>query len=227
MSTPALAFAAGVLTIVSPCVLPVLPALLGGALVPGARSRPLFIALGFVLAFSAAAALLVGVPRLLGVPVEWLRDVAAIVLLGFGLGMLWPAGWASLAGRAPSIALTKSPGSASALLLGASLGLVWAPCAGPVLGAMLGLVMTESQPARAAGLLALYASGAALPMLLIAYGGQRVVAGARSLARHAAALRQAFGALIVLTALLIFFQLDTQVVAWLSRLYPAAWQGVL
>src|SRR5215831_19635891 len=172
------ALLAGILTIAAPCTLPVLPILLGASIGRAGRLRPAMIALGFVLSFPATALLLGAITRLFDFDPNVLRSAAAILLLGFGLLVLWPKpfewlairlnGWLDLGSTQP----TQNEGALSGLMLGTTLGLVWTPCAGPVLGSILTLVATSKNLAWASTLLIAYAIGAALPMLAIAYGGQ-------------------------------------------------------
>jgi cytochrome c biogenesis protein CcdA len=101
-----------------------------------------------------------------------------------------------------------------------SLGAVWTPCAGPVLASILVLVAKAQDAGWSALLLILYATGAGIPMLAIAYGGQFMTTRVHLVARHAQRMQQLFGALIVLTAFAIYFQYDTLIYAWISDLYP-------
>jgi len=230
-----LALGAGIATVTSPCILPLLPLLLGATLAPASgvgqsratRLRPLFIVLGFVLSFASAALLFGATTRVLGLSPELLRNASIVVLMVFGLLLSWPAlleramqplGRLAQAGQRLGDRAGASHGGA--LLLGMSLGLLWTPCAGPVLASMLALVASEQQPVQAAGLLLVYAAGAGLPMLAIAYGGQAVTQRVRALARHAAQIRRVFGVLVMATAAAMFWQLDTQAAAWLSRTLP-------
>jgi cytochrome c biogenesis protein CcdA/thiol-disulfide isomerase/thioredoxin len=103
----------------------------------------------------------------------------------------------------------------SALVVGLTLGLVWVPCAGPALGFALTLV--RDQPGfRAFLALTAYAVGAALPLLFIGYGGQRVVRGARGLVRYSGKIKQASGAVLVVSALAFQFQWFLGLQTWLS-----------
>src|SRR3569623_1540671 len=140
------AILAGILTIAAPCTLPMLPILLGASIGRTSQLRPAMIALGFVISFSAVALLLGALTRLFDFDPNVLREAAAVLLLGFGLLMLWPApfewlsvrlnGWLNLGatGRA------QREDAFGGLVLGTTLGLVWTPCAGPVLGSILPLV---------------------------------------------------------------------------------------
>ena len=229
-----LALGAGVATVASPCILPILPLLLGAALGPAggsaaraARLRPLFIVLGFVLSFAVAALLFGASTRVLGLSQDMLRNASIVVLLVFGVLLSWPAlleramlPLGRLADLGQRLGDRAGASHGGALLLGMSLGLLWTPCAGPVLASVLALVASEQQPLQAASLLVLYAVGAGLPMLAIAYGGQTATRQVRALAQHAAAVRRVFGVLVVATAAAMFWQVDAQVAAWLSRGFP-------
>ena len=113
-----------------------------------------------------------------------------------------------------------SKGIIGGFVLGTTLGLVWTPCAGPVLGSILTIVATSKDTAWASLQLVVYAIGAALPMLAIAYGGQAVTTRVRSVARIAPRLQQGFGIVVIAFALLSYFQYDTLIVAWLTGFYP-------
>lgn len=233
MIDPFLALLAGLLTVAAPCVLPMLPVVLGASIGQTSRARPLFIALGFASAFSAVALAFGALSQAAGWSQEVLRDAATALLLAFGLLMLWPRPfeWLSirlsgLLNRANALGDRAGAGNAGGFLLGMTLGAVWTPCAGPVLGSILTLVATAPAPGQAALLLACYSAGAALPMLAIAYGGQYASTRVRQLARHARRLQQGFGVVVVLVAMAMYFQYDSVITVWLSGLYPQARMGL-
>src|SRR5207302_3673256 len=93
-------------------------------------------------------------------------------------------------------------------------------------GSILTLVATSRDIAWASTLLVVYAIGAALPMLAIAYGGQAATTRVRSIARYSPRLQQAFGAVVIAFALLSSFQYDTLIVAWLTGFYPQGQIGL-
>ena len=228
-----LALLAGVLTIAAPCILPMLPILLGTSMGQTSRSRPAFIALGFVLAFSGFALLFGLFATVLGLAQDTLRNAAIVLLLVFGVLMLWERPFALLAVRLGGVANAASEvgrragsDNAGGLLLGMTMGAVWTPCAGPVLGSILTLVATANDLGRAALLLLSYAIGAGIPMLVIAYGGQAVSTRVRGIARYSVLMQQVFGAIVVLTAVAMFFQYDTLLTVWLSDFYPSFAQGL-
>jgi cytochrome c-type biogenesis protein len=228
-----LALLAGVVTVAAPCTLPMLPILLGASVGQTGRVRPAMIALGFVLSFSATALLLSAITRIFDFDPNVLRSGAAILLLGFGLLMVWPAPFEWLSIRigghltGSSAGNTRPhPGNIGGFVLGTTLGLVWTPCAGPVLGSILTIVATSKETAWASVLLFVYAMGAAIPMLAVAYGGQAVSIRVRGIARISPRLQQGFGIVVIAFAIASYFQYDTLIVAWLTAFYPTGQIGL-
>src|SRR4051812_36243014 len=161
-----LALLAGIVTIAAPCTLPVLPILLGASVGHSSRARPALIALGFVSSFAAVALLLGWITRAFDFDPNVLRSGAAVLLLGFGLLMIWPAPFEWLSVRLGGLFTSggSSPnahqGNVGGFVLGTTLGLVWTPCAGPVLGSILTVVATSKDTGWASLLLVVYAIGA-------------------------------------------------------------------
>ena len=222
-----LALLAGVVTIAAPCTLPMLPILLGASVGHSSKLRPAMIAFGFVLSFSMVALLLGAITRLFDFDPNVLRTGAAILLLGFGLLMIWPAPFEWLSIRLNGLISTSPDGNAAprqgnigGFVLGTTLGLVWTPCAGPVLGSILTLIATSSSTGWASVLLVAYAIGAAIPMLAIAYGGQAVTTRVRGIAKISPRLQQGFGVVVIVFAVASWLQYDTLIVAWLTSFYP-------
>src|ERR1700674_3124732 len=217
LETP-LALLAGLLTIASPCILPVMPILLGTSADRPDRVRPLFIIAGFSLTFASFAMLLGAVSSTVHVAQQALRNTGIVLLALSGLLRLWPRPYDWLVAHlqqplqrlwpAVSPGVQTSSGNAGGFVLGMSLGAVWTPCAGPVLASILVLVVKAQDLEWSGLLLALYAFGAAIPMLAIIYGGQYATHRVRLVARHAHRLQQVFGMLVMLTALAIYLQYD-------------------
>ena len=227
-----LALLAGVVTIAAPCTLPMLPILLGASVGQTSKIRPALIAAGFVMSFSATALLLGAITRIFDFDPNLLRTGAAILLLGFGLLMIFPAPfeWLSIRlnglTRAGSANAASRQGALGGFVLGTTLGLVWTPCAGPVLGSILTVVATSKDTAWASALLVAYAIGAAMPMLAIAYGGQAVTTRISSIARISPRLQQGFGVVVIAFSIASYFQYDTLIVAWLTGFYPQGQIGL-
>jgi cytochrome c-type biogenesis protein len=220
------AFLAGLVTIAGPCILPLLPIILGTSTVRSHPSRPLFIILGFVLSFSFFAILLSVFGSRLGISPDAFRTIAAVIIGLFGLMLLVPklqqaaVGFIQpLVSRGPKTDLTDA-GLWSGFLLGASLGLVWTPCAGPVLGAILTLVAAKQNLAQAGALLVAYALGAGVPMLAIAYGGQAAVTHVRALTKYTETIQRVFGIIIILVAIGLYTGADRTVQTWLITHAP-------
>jgi cytochrome c biogenesis protein CcdA/thiol-disulfide isomerase/thioredoxin len=199
---------AGLVTALSPCVLPVLPILLAGGAAGGSRARPFLIIGGLVSSFTlftlAGASLL----DALGLPQDLLRDLAIGALLVLAMTLVVPAAARVL--ERPLLRLTRYRVGAdrNGVLLGVSLGLVFVPCAGPVLAAVTAVAATGDVGARTVALTLAYATGAALPMLAIALGGRRLAGGVAAVRRHAPETRRAAGVLIGATAVAIALGVD-------------------
>jgi cytochrome c biogenesis protein CcdA/thiol-disulfide isomerase/thioredoxin len=196
--------AAGFITAISPCVLPVLPIIFAGG-ATGSRRRPFAIVTGLILSFTAFTLFGVWLLKKLGLPEDLLRNVAIALLFLVAATLLFPKVEEIV--QRPFLRLTRRPSGdlGGGLLLGASLGLVFVPCAGPVLAAITVVGATQDVGWRAVVLTLAYATGAAIPMLLIAFGGR---AGMNALRPHAHRIRQALGVVVALTALAIALNVD-------------------
>lgn len=221
------AFLAGVVTIAGPCILPLLPIILGTATVRAHKARPLFIILGFILSFTVFVIVFATAGRILNVDAGLFRSIAAILIGLFGVTMLFPKIQSSIFARFEplmhKIAPKTDPTKAdlwSGFILGVSLGLVWSPCAGPVLGSILTLIATNQSLIQSGILLFAYSLGAGVPMLAIAYGGQVATTKVQAIAKHAVTIQRVFGAIIILVAISLFTGMDTQFQGWLITKYP-------
>lgn len=230
----ALAGAAGIATILSPCILPVLPIVLATS---SGRSRfePALIIAGFVSMFAASGILIGALASSSGELQQAIRTGSIWLLLVAGLACLWPAPFNWLVARVQqwrSARTGASPprpqrtGAVAALLVGASLGLAWTPCAGPILASVLSLAASSQAPGKATSLLAVYAVGAGLPMLAIAYGGQWITSRLSFLNRRAELFRRVFGAIAIAVAVLQLFQYDVLFSAWATQWLPSVSTGL-
>ena len=220
------AFLGGILTVAAPCILPMLPILLGANVGQGSKRRPLFIVLGFIVSFAAASLVLSAIITHLGLSPNALRYGAIALLFVFSVFLVWPlpfelmsAKLSGLINKANQVGQSQS-GDTGALLLGLVLGIVWTPCAGPVLGSILTLIATQGSTGQAVILVLAYALGAGVPMLIIAYGSQYVTTKVRGIARYATRIQQIFGVLVFLLALAMIFQYDTVIENKLTAFFP-------
>ena len=220
------AFLGGILTIAAPCILPMLPIILGASVGQTDKKRPLFIVLGFILSFAAASLVLSFIVIHLGLSQNAIRDSAIIILLIFAFFMIWPTPFELLTSRLSGIINganqvgSSKKGNLGGFLLGLVLGIVWTPCAGSVLGTILTLIATQGTTGRAVVLVIAYALGAGIPMMIIAYGSQFITTKVRFLAQYSRRLQQVFGVLILLLALAMYFQYDTQIENSLTAFFP-------
>lgn len=219
------AIIAGVLTIGAPCILPLLPILLGSS-IGGSKTRPLFIAGGFALTFAVLGLTLSYITTALEIDPNNLRHIAVVLLGIFGLLMIWPTPFEKLTAylsgfstKATGWSRAAGNGNFGGLVLGVILGIIWTPCAGPVLGSILTLIATRTDLAAASVLLGAYAIGAALPMLVIAYGGQLAATKVRAIAPYTVRIQQFFGVAIILMAVAIYFGYDTVLQAKILEIY--------
>jgi cytochrome c biogenesis protein CcdA/thiol-disulfide isomerase/thioredoxin len=204
----AVGFAAGLITALSPCVLPVLPILLAGG-ATGGRRRPYAIIAGLVASFTLFTLAGVWLLDALDLPKDLLRNVALVLLFVVAASLLFPR-FGFLLER-PLARLGRRPGGdlGGGVLLGAALGLVFVPCAGPVLAAVTVVAASRDVGGDVVVLTLAYALGAALPMLLVAAGG-RWAAGMKGVRAHGVAVRRALGAVVALTALAIALGADSR-----------------
>src|ERR671933_581442 len=160
-------FLAGIVTAISPCVLPVLPILLAGG-AAGGRRRPYAIVAGLVLSFATFTLTTAWLIDRLGLPDDLLRNVALGLLFVVAATLLFPR-LADLVER-PFLPLTRRrPGGlGGGFLLGVSLGLVFVPCAGPIFAYVAVRAASESLNAKAVLLTVAYSLGAAVPVLGVA-----------------------------------------------------------
>ena len=195
-------FLAGLVTALSPCVLPVLPIVLAGG---ASGRRPIAIIAGLVgsfTLFTLTAGWLLGK---LGLPQDLLRNIAIALLFIVAATLLVPALGDVVARPLERLARRPAGDLGGGVLLGASLGLVFVPCAGPVLAAITVLVAKSNVGAEGVLLTIAYALGAAVPLLAIALAGQRVAGRLKSRAEH---VRRVAGIMILGTAIAIAFGVD-------------------
>lgn len=215
----AFALLAGAGTALSPCVLPVLPALLSAASA-GGRRRPLGVVLGLSVTFTVT---IVGVAKVVdgvGLGADPLRALAVLVLLGTGLALLVPALGDRVEARLSRVAAlgprSRGEGFTSGLLVGAALGFVYTPCAGPILAAVISV---SAASGRSVAVATAYAGGSALVLLALALGGRRVFDRIRDAGRGPV-LQRTLGAVMMLTAAAILANLDVRFDQYIAEHIP-------
>lgn len=229
LATVGFAFLAGIITVLSPCVLPLLPVLLAGAS-QGGRSRPLGLILGFVGTFTVVTLALSFLVRTLHISPDTNRIIAGIVLLALGLVLAVPqlslrferiAG--GLAGRAPAKAAN---GFGGGLVIGAGLGLAWTPCVGPIMAAVITLALNQQVDIAAIAVTLAFALGTALPMAAVMIGGRTLVQRLGWFQRNAERIHRVLGVVVILVGLGILLGWDRQIQVLLLTWFPG-WEQAL
>jgi cytochrome c biogenesis protein CcdA/thiol-disulfide isomerase/thioredoxin len=213
------ALLAGAGTALSPCVLPVLPALLasGGA---GGRRRPLGVVLGLSLTFAITIVGIAKVADGVGLGSDPLRAVAVVVLLGAGAILLVPRLGERVEARMSRLAAfgprTRGDGFRSGLLVGAALGFVYTPCAGPILAAVISV---GAATGRSVAVGIAYTIGSAAVLLALTLGGRTLFERVRAAGRGPA-LQRTLGAIMVVTALIIITGEDVRFDQYIAQHIP-------
>jgi cytochrome c biogenesis protein CcdA/thiol-disulfide isomerase/thioredoxin len=206
------ALIAGAGTAITPCVLPVLPALLSAS-AAGGRRRPLGIVLGLAITFTIAIVLLAQLVKGVGLAAGAARTLAIIVLLIFGLILLIPelaeriqAPLSRLARFGPK---TRGDGFWSGLGVGGALGFVCAPCAGPILAAVTSVSASSGATGKVVATALAYAVGLSAVMLLYGLGGRAVLERIRR-RTHGHTVERTLGAVLLVTAIVMATNLDVR-----------------
>lgn len=203
-----LAFAEGLGLALSPCILPVLPLILGAS-AGDRKSRPLMIIAGFIVSFTIFALISRQILAVTGIEQQTIQLVSYSLLFAFGIVMLVPAfeeRFAQVTGRLAGYAQKNSSGKIAegrfgGLLVGALIGLVWTPCAGPILAVALLQVIQAATHIDAIATILAFSIGAGIPMLVIALSGQFVIRHVRAFSAHAGTVRRAMGVIIIVFSL--------------------------
>jgi cytochrome c biogenesis protein CcdA/thiol-disulfide isomerase/thioredoxin len=212
-----LAFAEGLAVVISPCILPVLPLVLGASAL-GGRRRPYGIIVGFILSFTAFAfgsRWLIGA---LGLDLDLVKSASYGLLAALALVLIIPALsrrfarlTSGMADRAATLSTRMTgDGFISGVGLGGLIGLVWTPCAGPVLAAVLVQIIRQESDAQGLVTVLAFASGAGVPMLLFALLGRKVLQHLTFIKQHSEGLQRAFGVLILFGVGLLASGVDPQ-----------------
>ena len=217
-----LAFLGGVLTVASPCVLPVLPVLLSGTV--GGRRRPAGIVAGFIGSFVLLTLFLSAIVGALNLSPDVLRWAAVGLLFVFGLTLAVPGlqqRFELLAARAvPQRQGQQTDGFFGGVMVGATLGLVWTPCVGPILASVTTLALSNAVTAFAALVTLAYALGVAVPMLLIMRGGRALLRRVPALMNNLSGIQRGFGMVLALFAVGMAFGLDKTAQTWIVEHVP-------
>ncbi len=231
-----LSFVAGTITVFSPCVLPMIPILVGSA---GQQHKygPVALTGGLIASFVGVGMAVATVGFAIGLDGALVRNIGAALLLVMGLLLLSArlqerfsnsaAPLASTANRMlsrPSFAGLSGGGIKGQFAIGALMGAIWSPCAGPTLGAAIGLATQSGTQAQAAATMAMFGIGASIPMLAIAYGAQSMLIRHRSrLLNIGAAAKTVMGIALTSIGIIVLAGIDKKIETLLLDTMPAGW----
>jgi cytochrome c-type biogenesis protein len=190
-----MAVGAGVASVLSPCVLPVIPIIMAGAEVKD-RLRPLIVVIGLSLSFMAMGAISSLFGTLLIGKTRYIEMGGALVIIIMGLMVLFDMSIFKRFYRFSNIRV-KGEGRIGGLILGMALGLIWVPCVGPFLSTTLTMVATSGQLTTGITLLGFYSLGLAIPMLIVGYSSQLLQNRIKGLLKHETILRYVSGGTLV------------------------------
>lgn len=218
----ALGYLAGLLTLINPCVLPILPIVLATALQAG-RGGPLALAAGMSLSFVALGLVVASAGQALGITEETVSDAAAVLMIGFGAVLLVPRFSAAFATvtAGPSqradatIDEVGRDGLTGQFLGGVLLGAVWSPCIGPTLGGAIGLASSGGSLLAAGAVMVAFALGVSSIILALAYGAQSTIRSRQNALRRLAEVsRPLMGVVFIAVGLAILFRLHHAAEIW-------------
>ena len=239
------AFVAGILSFISPCVLPLIPGYLsfisgvsledmrgvkvsgGGAVAvaaPAVRGQvivtSLFFVLGFSLVFVSLGASATFLGQFLMERLTLLGKVAGVVLIIFGLHTMGVFRISWLLQEKRFQASSKPAGYVGAMLVGIAFAFGWTPCIGPILAAILTVASAQESVGEGIRLLAVYSAGLGIPFLLTALAIDKFFAAFARIRRHYHAIEIVSGLLMVIVGLLIFFNRFTIIAQYLTPYLP-------
>ncbi|WP_305063791.1 cytochrome c biogenesis CcdA family protein [Methanococcoides sp.] len=202
-ATPLAAFIAGVISILSPCVLPLLPVIFAYSTSKG-KLRPLAIVSGLSLSFVFMGIITSAFGSLFQQYLIYLTAFAGIIVILMGLTLLFDLGTFNFIGSLSGKQF-KENGLMGGLLLGISLGIIWIPCVGPILASILSLVAIEGDLLYGAFLLFVYSMGLGIPMLVIAYSVNISSSKLSMIAKYDMYLKKVVGFILVIVGMWMLY----------------------
>ena len=222
------AYAAGLLTLVNPCVLPLLPIVIAAAF-HGSRFGPLMLAAGLTLSFAVIGVGVTAFGHLAGIGGEVIHRTAAVIMVVFGAILLVPRAQTLLAriaspmaGRANAgIDRVQGAGAAGQLSVGVLLGAVWSPCIGPTLGGAIGLAASGENLGQAGFTMLAFGVGVSTVLMGLAYGSREVLNTRRErLTAWMPWAKPVMGTALLVVGTAIFFHVDRMIESRLLDLMP-------
>jgi cytochrome c biogenesis protein CcdA/thiol-disulfide isomerase/thioredoxin len=225
------AFLAGIVTILSPCILPILPIVLSGAIGSNSKSRPLGIVTGFVLSFTFFTLFLSSIVRAFGISADSLRTLSIVIIAVFGISLLIPQVQALLErlfARLSNLVPTQNtnPTFSGGVILGLSLGLLWTPCVGPILASVITLAATSTVTAQTVLITLSYSLGTAIPMFFVIFLGGKAFQNNPWLLKNTQNIQKVFGVLMIILSIALYFNFDRKFQTFILETFPKYGTGL-
>jgi cytochrome c-type biogenesis protein len=223
------AYLAGALTLINPCVLPLLPVIVAAAF-QNSRYGPLMLAAGLTLSFAVIGLGVTAFGHLVGIDTLLINRAAAVVMILFGTVLLVPKAQAALAmltaplaSRANSqIDRVQDAGAWGQFAVGVLLGAVWSPCIGPTLGGAIGLAASGENLGQAGLTMLMFGVGVSTVLMALAYGSREILKARRErLMRWMPWAKPIMGVTLLVVGIGILFHLDRVIEGWVLDHMPA------
>ncbi|WP_172298106.1 cytochrome c biogenesis CcdA family protein [Pseudoruegeria sp. HB172150] len=223
-----LAYGAGLLTLINPCVLPILPIVLASALQAG-RHGPLLVAAGLSVSFVVLGLAVTTLGYAIGLTPEMVADAGAVLMIGFGLVLLVPQFSARFETVTAGVSARADAGidglertSARGQFLGGMLlGAVWSPCIGPTLGGAISLASQGESLLRAGAIMVAFAAGVSTIIVALGYGARQVIQRRQAWMRTVAGkAKPILGAVFVMVGVGILFRVHHYLEFWALQVLP-------
>lgn len=222
------AWLAGVLTLINPCVLPLLPVIIAGAL-QGHRYGPIYMAAGLTVAFTIVGVLITAFGHLIGLSSSAINTTAAVLMVMFGIVLLLPRAQQVLATAAGPLASgandrlnqVSSQGAWGQFSIGLLLGAVWSPCVGPTLGGAIGLAASGENLLQATLTMLAFGLGVSTVLLLLSYGSRELLAKRKNrLMRWMPWAKPVMGVALLLVGVSLLLKWNHAIDGWLLNIMP-------
>ena len=223
------AYIAGLLTLINPCVLPVLPIVLATAL-QASRHGPLVLAAGMSLSFVTLGMAVTSFGYAVGLNEQDIARAGAVLMVGFGLILLVPRFSAAFSTATAGVAASADAGLDNVdrqtlrgqFLGGMLLGAVWSPCVGPTLGGAISLASQGQSLGWAAAIMVFFAMGVSTIIIALGYGARSALMKRQALMRRiAVAARPVMGVVFVAVGLMLLLNVHHMIEGWLLSVLPA------
>lgn len=225
-------FLAGLVTMLTPCMWPMLPIVLSANIKARDHKRPLGVTIGVMASFAIFTLSVSYLVRAFHFDPNILRILAVVVIVLLGLTLIIPKltaileGWVSTLTSVFHLQQRQGNDFKSGLVTGLVLGVVWSPCGGPILASIAALAATGMVSFQVILVTFAYVTGVGLPLFFFIYGGQRVITKTRFISAYTGRVQQIFGVIMILTAIAIYFNYDKVLQVKFLQAFPQLGQSL-